>query len=35
MTENRQEDLLVVGTASILFDKVNMTVLWAMRAEMF
>jgi hypothetical protein len=35
MAENRQEDLLIVGTMSNFFDKVNMTMLWALSAEAF
>ncbi len=35
MAENRQEDLLIVGTMSDLLDKVNITMLWALSAEVF
>ena len=35
MAENRQEDLLIVGTMSNFFDKVNITMLWELSAEVF
>jgi hypothetical protein len=35
MAENRQKDLLIVGTMSNFFDIVNMTMLWALSAEDF
>jgi hypothetical protein len=35
MAENRQEDLLIVGTMSNSFHRVNMTMLWALSAEVF